>query len=171
MALILDKLKRMFRQDSVINLPLFQAAMLLRCYDFVHSSEARTYPTQSDVDAFERATIAMNNKALKSFVQEQINLQVYPIFEAVLEHQERLLAFREKPEEAVRLLAEQLGYAPYVAESSIPGAGRGVFLRGEACPGSVLLFFPGLVHLAEFTRKKGYLDALLPDPDLMLMKR
>jgi hypothetical protein len=171
MALILDKLRRLFKQDNVINLPLFQAAMLLRCYDFIHSSEDRRYPQQSDVDAFERETIKLTNKAMKSFVQEQINMQVYPIFEAIHDHQEQLRAYRERPDEALRLLVEQLGYAPYVAESSIPGAGRGVFLRGEACPGSVLLFFPGLVHLAEFTRKKGYLDALLPDKDFMLMKR
>jgi len=55
-------------------------------------------------------------------------------------------------------------------------AGTGVFIRcppgASVAPGTLLAFFPGLVHLPEHTAKKDYLqDNLLPDPHFMLMGR
>jgi hypothetical protein len=55
-------------------------------------------------------------------------------------------------------------------------AGMGLFIRCPSTtsvpPGTVVAFFPGLVHLPEFTVKNDYItDNLLPDPDYMLILR
>jgi hypothetical protein len=46
------------------------------------------------------------------------------------------------------LVRPQLGFSLQVAPSSIrhPAAGNGLFLRGEACPGTVLALVPGLSY-------------------------
>ena len=49
---------------------------------------------------------------------------------------------------------------------------QGVFVEaGEICPGTVVAFFPGMVHLHEFARREEYVDGLLPDDHFHLMAR
>ena len=41
----------------------------------------------------------------------------------------------------------KLGFSLHVASSSIPGAGRGLYLRGSAPAGTVVCLYPGVVYL------------------------
>ncbi|CAM9571824.1 unnamed protein product, partial [Ectocarpus fasciculatus] len=69
-------------------------------------------------------------------------------------------------------MSEDVGYCPYIAESEVDKKGKGVFMSGRACAGSVVAIFPGVVHLREYVGKKNYLEEnLLPDENFFLMRR
>ncbi|CAM9099009.1 unnamed protein product [Discosporangium mesarthrocarpum] len=69
-----------------------------------------------------------------------------------------------------RILSE-LGYCPAVKESTIPGAGMGLFVEGCAPEGALVAIYPGLVHLPENLCEPDYIAELLPDDDFFLMAR
>lgn len=57
-------------------------------------------------------------------------------------------------------------------DSTIPGAGKGLFVHGsDVVPGTVLGFFGGLLHLREHLFSAEYQAKLFPDPDFMLIIR
>jgi len=69
-------------------------------------------------------------------------------------------------------LSDLIGFELEVKPSTVSNAGDGVFVKeGSVLPGQVIALFPGHVHLAEFTRKKGHIEGLLPDDNFMLMVR
>ena len=81
-----------------------------------------------------------------------------------------------------RELRNVLGYSTLALQSSIPGAGRGVYVDGYAPAGSILCFQPGLVWLKdhllnmsieedrEMTRNDAYQMSLRPD-DIIIDSR
>ncbi|TFJ87181.1 hypothetical protein NSK_001513 [Nannochloropsis salina CCMP1776] len=68
-------------------------------------------------------------------------------------------------------LRQDLGYTLCHGPSSIPSAGRGVFLEGRARIGSLVGIYPGLVYLPEHLRKAEEVAELFPDPDIFLFQR
>ncbi|KAF0694349.1 Aste57867_14760 [Aphanomyces stellatus] len=58
---------------------------------------------------------------------------------------------------------QELGYSLSVRDSTIPGAGRGLFLDGHAPAGTAIAFYPGTVYLSEHYRKK-YLHVVSNNP-------
>ena len=65
------------------------------------------------------------------------------VYSAIRQHQRRNM---------VRsfLIKQNLGYSVLALKTSIPNAGRGIFLDGTARPGSILAFFPGQVWPREY---------------------
>lgn len=70
--------------------------------------------------------------------------------------------------------ANKVPYRLEIRDSSIRGAGKGVFIRTllpSIAPGTVVALYPGLVHSRESIREQEYLMRLFPDKDFMLMTR
>ena len=65
------------------------------------------------------------------------------VYSAIRQHQRRNM---------VRsfLIKQDLGYSVLALKSSIPKAGRGIFVDGTAQPGSIVAFFPGQVWPREY---------------------
>ncbi|ETV82882.1 hypothetical protein, variant [Aphanomyces astaci] len=61
------------------------------------------------------------------------------------------------------IVRRELGYSLHVRDSSIPGAGRGLFLEGRATAGTAIALYPGTVYLSEHYRKK-YLHVVSNNP-------
>ena len=69
-----------------------------------------------------------------------------------------------------------LDFSLYVKQSSIEGAGEGLFIKNTGprtfiSPGTLVGIFPGLVHLYEYTKSNEYVAALFPDPNFQLTMR
>ncbi|OQR92475.1 hypothetical protein ACHHYP_03675 [Achlya hypogyna] len=60
-------------------------------------------------------------------------------------------------------LQEAIGFSLRVSESSIAGAGDGLFLDGTAVAGTLVALYPGTVYLSEHYRKK-YFDVVSNNP-------
>ena len=74
------------------------------------------------------------------------------------------------------MLLDKVGFELICKPSNCPNdSGNGIFIHcsdSKLIPaGTVIALFPGLVHLAEYTRKTEYVDQLLPDPNFMLVLR
>ncbi len=70
-----------------------------------------------------------------------------------------------------KLLRKELGFTLRVGPSTVPAAGRGVFLEGKARIGALVGLFPGLVYLPEHLKTPEDVQALFPDPDFFLFQR
>lgn len=71
-------------------------------------------------------------------------------------------------------LKNAVGFQLDIKQSTIPNAGRGVFMNTSKeliCPGTLVALYPGTVHLKEHMRSQKDLDKLLPDDDFMIMFR
>ncbi|CAN0093853.1 unnamed protein product, partial [Ectocarpus sp. 12 AP-2014] len=69
------------------------------------------------------------------------------------------------------MLRSELGFNTVVKDSTLSGAGLGLFVEGSAPEGAVVAIYPGLVHLPEHLRNQKYAASLLPDEDHFLMGR
>ena len=69
-------------------------------------------------------------------------------------------------------LLEKNNFLVEVKKSTIPLAGKGLFIHGSVVhPGTVIALFPGKVHLPQYLTNE-YVDSeLLPDADFYLMGR
>ena len=70
------------------------------------------------------------------------------------------------------ILSEKLGYSVISLKSTIPNAGRGVFVDGFAPAGSIISFFPGLVWPKEYLFDMKFVSsAFMDDPNYHLSLR
>jgi hypothetical protein len=60
-------------------------------------------------------------------------------------------------------IQSQLGFSVQVRESSVKGAGDGVWLNGRAQKGSIVAIYPGIVYSPVDLRSKSILEKLYPD--------
>eukprot|EP00644_Phytophthora_capsici_P002269 jgi/Phyca11/568079/estExt2_Genewise1.C_PHYCAscaffold_270317 len=110
----------------------------------------------------------------KEFVQNEVAKQVQNSFEAVLKMPKdseknalkmSLSGFERTTELGITDDFQKLfGFSLNVEESSVPGAGEGVKLRGSAPIGSLVALYPGIVYLPEHYKKKQYLSELSNNP-------
>ncbi|ETW10374.1 hypothetical protein, variant [Aphanomyces invadans] len=61
------------------------------------------------------------------------------------------------------IVRRELGYSLQVRDSTIPGAGRGLFVEGRATAGTAIALYPGTVYLSEHYRKK-YMHVVSNNP-------
>eukprot|EP00562_Extubocellulus_spinifer_P030163 CAMPEP_0178717354 /NCGR_PEP_ID=MMETSP0699-20121125/21861_1 /TAXON_ID=265572 /ORGANISM="Extubocellulus spinifer, Strain CCMP396" /LENGTH=449 /DNA_ID=CAMNT_0020367147 /DNA_START=128 /DNA_END=1477 /DNA_ORIENTATION=- len=61
------------------------------------------------------------------------------------------------------LIREQLGFSVLSLKSTIPEAGRGIFVDGTALAGSLLAFFPGQIWPKEYLSNAAFSTALFKD--------
>ena len=79
---------------------------------------------------------------------------------------------REPRESAAsKHLRQEVGFTLRLRDSTIPTAGLGVFLEGQARIGSVVAIFPGSVYLPEHLKTQEHVAGLFPDPDFFLTQR
>ena len=167
----------------------YRAAVLLKGHAWHKSRDATVatttaVPTQEDVDRFYREVDAMSSKDIKASVSKALEAQVTEMLRHVDTYSssiEKAIAGAGSSSLASRggdvgttakaTLLHARGYDVEVRTSSVAGAGDGIFLRGRACPGTVVCFHPGLVHLAEYVSNADYLKTLLPDDDFMMIVR
>ena len=140
-----------------------RAALVFRCYDHCVENNL-TEPQHADIDRFYEEMDQLSSHSQREFVHNRTSIQLIPLFQRLLEAEQR-----GQPLENV----DFGNFSLEMRQSSIPGAGKGVFVRAKKTlvPGTVVALYPGLVHLAEYVRLDGYLDMLLPDPDFQLIVR
>ena len=61
------------------------------------------------------------------------------------------------------LIREQLGFSVLSLKSTVPGAGRGVFVDGTAMAGSLLAFFPGQIWPKEYLSNAAFSTSIFKD--------
>ena len=136
-------------------------------------------PTPDEVEGFYSSVEELERRnSLRSYVQDSINSQTVAYFEHLEVYAESLEKLMGRPRSAARAsksftsLRELIGFELECKPSSIPDAGDGVFVKlGRCSPGTVVAYFPGFVHVREFTTKADYIKRLLPDDDFMLFGR
>lgn len=170
-----------------------RVALALKYYNRYQESEVD--PVQAEVDSFYKEIEALQQYELDKFVQRNITAQVVEIFKDIdnnnhsshsSESDENRSPFPSRrtapPSSDVPLpnkLSQPIKFSVVCKESSIENAGDGVFVNlnnitsedDSVVPGSVICFYPGLVHLKDHLKKNDYLKSLLPDPNFMLMAR
>ncbi|OQR89689.1 hypothetical protein THRCLA_09631 [Thraustotheca clavata] len=135
--------------------------------------------TPEDKEAlFNQAVEAMESKKFeehKSIAQEEITKQVQIMFDAVVkgnqivQQKPNVFSITEETTSAKHYksieeyVQDRIGFSLKVGESSIPDAGRGLFLQGSALAGTVVALYPGTVFLSEHYRKK-YFDVVSNNP-------
>ena len=136
-------------------------------------------PTPEDVEAFTADVGKLSFELQQLYVQKEITKQVINMFTALEKADEinEQSTLNESAQSISRkkeaLILKELSYTVRRGDSSIPGAGTGVFINSkeEIPPGTVMLLYPGLVHIRDDLKNPGYLQSLLPDKDFMLMVR
>ncbi|CAK4084961.1 unnamed protein product [Aphanomyces euteiches] len=129
---------------------------------------------------FQQAVEHMEVKAYeehKTLAQQALVLQTKEVFDVLVRAnastttgKPNILSITEetpapsKPEQSLEeFIRQELGYSLSVRNSTIPDAGRGLFLDGHAPAGTAVAFFPGTVYLSEHYRKK-YLHVVSNNP-------
>jgi hypothetical protein len=162
-----------------------RAAVLLKGHAWYQGAEVGQQPTKDDVVKFFSTVEDMSDTKQRSFVAEGITAQVIKMFRdleryggELTQHTSSSGTSRSHPgsgESCVTPLAETYGFTLNVKDSTVEGAGRGVFVEcpqgALVAPGTVLGFFPGTVHLREHLKTAEAVDKLFPDDDFMLMSR
>ena len=172
MAMLISKLSKFFRRDSNENIAirLYKSALLLRCHD--HNLEHKTEPLRVDIEAICDDLDKMGKSEMQRFVKRSLDAQVHALFEKIQENSDAYFAYHQRSKETAEIMSEEVGYCPYLDDSSVDTNGKGVFLQGRAGAGSVVAIFPGVVHLREYTGKRNYVEEnLLPDKNFFLMRR
>ena len=70
-----------------------------------------------------------------------------------------------------RSLAGRVGFSLVAAPSNVLGAGNGLFIRGGVMAGTLVAYFPGVVHLREHLRDPKAMDQFDEDPNFMILSR
>jgi hypothetical protein len=157
---------------------LYRATVLLKCFEW-YKSHPNQQPTHEESESFYETVNRIGDaSAIKRAAQVMLDKQVVDIFRKVDDYTTATL---EKPPQQQRnskgldqnrpSLLKMLGYELQCRTSTIPASGDGIFIKGGACPGTVLGFFPGTVHLAEYTNNSAYMKTLLPDEQFMMIVR
>ncbi|KUF76147.1 hypothetical protein AM587_10012752 [Phytophthora nicotianae] len=132
-------------------------------------------------ELFDQAVEIVGSKKFeqqKQYVQDEVAKQVQSCFEAVLKMPKdseksapkmSLSGFERNNEVEEKLgitdnFQKLFGFTLNVEESSVPGAGEGVKLRGSAPIGSLVALYPGIVYLPEHYKKKHHLSELTNNP-------
>ena len=159
------------RETAAALLEARRATLLLRGFEWVQSNDHRQ-PGAADVEQFYVDVEKMGMKNMQLYVNRMVTIQVERIFRVIHDRNNNSHSpDRSYNSALVDSIASEVGYAPYLAPSSISSAGKGVYLKGSVSAGTVLALFPGEVHLAEYVTKKGYIDDLFPDENFFLMRR
>jgi hypothetical protein len=175
---------------------IYRAALLIKCFDWrenniinynnnneIDDSILHKQPNKDDVEIFynEVDEICNNEDSMVSetglhkYVSNNLNKQVTKMFENINTYTialDKKIARNVRGDKELPILSNLCGFELEIRQSKIPGAGLGLFVKsGSVFPGTVLAFFPGLVHLSEHVVSPEYIQTLLPDNDLMLMVR
>jgi hypothetical protein len=186
----LGNLSRFFFRQERDKPDLIRAGLLLEAFEHYKHNDTLN---QHGVDAFTERILSLDYDSLRSSVQNGLEEQVISIFRDVASHEAMINGItsstaskgvlssssndqQRNDTDPATALVRQVGYDVIVRRSEIPHpqAGEGLFLRSDGrtvLPGTVLALFPGLVHLAEYTRQKNYFHSLMPDKDLMMLAR
>ena len=191
---VLERVRKLARQPrhDRDGMDTYRAALLLKCHEWhVHPDRIGTtvQPKKEDVEKFYADVNSLETEYLKEYATTRLNEQVLNMFTHIRDsgvvstnnnkNGSNLSKIRASPaiNNSRHSLMKSIGFELDCRASKCSSdAGNGVFIRmhqdGIIAPGTVLAFFPGLVHLPEYTTKKGYVtEKLLPDPHLMLMCR
>jgi hypothetical protein len=137
---------------------------LLRAYDHFKAHPEEEV-SDEQVESFQKVVenIFPANWTLHNNIK--INEQIRVLFQHIYDTQNM--------EEEKIPLDGPIKYRLVLAPSSIPDAGNGVFVRctEKIVPGTVLGLYPGIVHISSVFKNKNYIQGLMPDDDLMLIKR
>lgn len=155
----------------------YRSSLLLSTYELAKRKNAQ--PTQEEADAIIKSVQEWSFETMSAFAQGEINKQILSMFHALEEHRKALDGGGESlAGGGASGYVTAVGFELERRQSSIPGAGQGVYLRippnlPQLLPaGTVLSLFPGQVHLPEYTRKRDYVKTvLLPDPEMMCVVR
>lgn len=144
---------------------VFRTAKLLRLRDYyLQNPNVSEVPDDvfNAIDADVQTSVTTDWEV---FNRKQLTAQVRHIFHHLQDNEGRA-------DEDINL-SGNVNHSLIVKESSIPNAGNGVFLRSSKriIPGTVLGFYPGIVHPSCLIKNKDYLGSLLPDPDMLLALR
>mmetsp|Transcript_16094 Transcript_16094/g.15452 ORF Transcript_16094/g.15452 Transcript_16094/m.15452 type:complete len:347 (-) Transcript_16094:52-1092(-) len=159
-----------------------RTAVLLASYTWHRKNEVivekrKTYPIPNDDEYEGFWTLA--DKSTPKEIKENVNLlldtQIQELFKKLtiysLELGKKLQKTSKDFVKTEIKLLDTVGFELECRESSIPNSGEGMYIRGEVCTGTVIAFFPGMVHISEYTKDPAYVQALLPDPDHMMIVR
>lgn len=153
---------------------LNRSYVLMQCYAWCRANNSFEMPPRELVQSFIDDAEGLSYKDIKKNVYDAMSVQVTRQFEIIDEIVQEIgnVPHENYSKELTTKLIEKNGFALKLQQSTIPNAGRGVFLTGgSVCPGTVLCYYPGVVHCAEFFKDRNYLSALLPDPHMYLMVR
>lgn len=172
MAMLFAKLSKFLKGDTTENIAhrLYKSALLIRCYE--HNIDYNTEPLKKDIEEICDDLDKMSKGSLESYIKTSMDTQMRSLFEKIEDNSSRFFSRHQRSKETAEIMSEDVGYCPYIAESEVDKKGKGVFMSGRACAGSVVAIFPGVVHLREYVGKKNYLEEnLLPDENFFLMRR
>ena len=171
---------------------LYRAAVLLKGHAWHHAvrhsrgaaDNSIQLLSQDDVDGFYREVDSLTAKEIAASVHKSLETQIIAMLRDVDTYSSTIekaiagagsssLANRggDVGSTAKSTMFDAVGFKLEVRDSTIPGAGLGVFLKGQACPGTVISFHPGTVHLAEYASRPEYMKDLLPDDEFMMIVR
>lgn len=170
--MLLSKIRKFFRRDSKehIALRLYKSALLLKCHE--HNLDYNTDPLKADIHTICDELDKMGKDALQRYVKTALDFQVQALFERIEVNANTYFSYHQRSKETAEIMANDIGYCPYLSEFSADPHGKGVVLQGRAPAGAVVAIFPGVVHLREYTGGKNYVEEnLLPDDNFFLMRR
>jgi len=198
---LLDRLSSLTPVRAVVNMlsgrvrlkdsvDMRRAAVLMEGYAWFQKQTGQgsgaPVPTEDEVVSFFQKAEDMSDGQRRVWVHEQVTEQVIAMFKCLDEYSAQLTQHTAGSSGAMTrsqvggqhdwaptLLMEQYGFALHIKESSIPSAGKGVFLQcppgHTVFPGTVLGFFAGKVHLREHLQSMEVCASLFPDDNFMLM--
>jgi len=149
--------------------------LLVKCYEW-SKENAGLDPPEDVVNTFYEEIRCTDMSHLQKKLQSALTSQMETIFQnihkATLELNDNPPANEEYEEELAHRLIQLNGFVLDIKKSMIPNAGYGVFLKGTyVSAGTVMVLFPGLVHLAQYLTNDYVDSTLLPDPEYFLMAR
>jgi hypothetical protein len=195
---------RLFADDPIHltrkNLDILLAAILLKTYSWnvTNKDNLDNMITKDLFSQFSSELDSLRPRERELYVQKEINKQMIGIFQKYSKvappksiNQIKLkdsdidiipkifskIKFNPKEETYPSLKSNcLLDFELKVRKSTIPNAGKGLFLknigkRKSISPGSVIAIFPGVVHLYEYVKNVNYIKNLFPDPNYLLMMR
>jgi hypothetical protein len=121
----------------------------------------------------------MGNNDMHKYIQETLHKQVLHMFQSLEKAEDmkdsaglntRAATLQEMGQ---RILLDDVKFTLERKPSSIEGAGEGAFIQTKTSvpPGTLVALYPGLVHIKHDLKDPTYFNALMPDPNLMLMVR
>lgn len=130
-----------------------RAAVLLDCYEHCMKHDI-SQPLPEDVEKFRSEHAAMTKTYLAPYVEKGIRAQLVKMFEAISSNSDH-------------------SFSLSVAPSSIPEAGKGVFVETsrDIVPGTVVALYPGRVYQRFELFDDNFVQSLMPDENFMLMLR
>lgn len=154
------------------HLDLYLASTLLLAKKQKNQLDRRLGP--ADFDKIYASLDILTTNKLKELVNKSIDEQTVVIYNHIHDIRSNIEETNKSLDQvALDAIFEKVGFILSCKQSKILNSGDGVFVKTkqELTPGTVIAFYPGLVHLPEFTIQPSYLNTLLPDDDLFLMSR